>query len=44
VNGNKTKVMELLSKNNQANNAKIEGHTFTKEYQFTYLGTIISGT
>jgi len=40
---NKTKVMELLPGNNQVDNVVIQGHTFEKVRQFTYLGTSISG-
>jgi hypothetical protein len=43
VNDSKTKVMELLPKNNQVDNIVIQGHTFEKVHQFTYLGTSISG-
>jgi hypothetical protein len=43
VNDNKTKVMELLPGNNQVDNVVIQGHTFEKVRQFTYLGTSISG-
>jgi len=42
VNYNKTKVMELLSINNHANNLVIQGHTIEKVHQFTYLDATIS--
>jgi hypothetical protein len=42
VNDNKTKVMELLPENNQVENVVIQGHTFKKVHQFTYLGAAIS--
>lgn len=43
VNDNKTKVMELLRENNQVENVVIQGHTFEKVHQFTYLEATISG-
>jgi len=35
--------MELLPDNNQVSNVVIQGHTFEKVHQFTYLGDSISG-
>lgn len=43
VNDNKTKVMKLLPDNNQVHNVLIQGHTFEKVHQFTYLGASIRG-
>lgn len=43
LNDDKTKVMELLRENNQVKNVVIQGHTFEKVHQFTYLGATISG-
>ncbi|VVC43813.1 HMG-I/HMG-Y, DNA-binding, conserved site [Cinara cedri] len=35
--------MELLPENNHVDNVVIQGHTFEKVHQFTYLGASISG-
>jgi len=42
LNDNKTKVMELSPDKNQVDNVVVQGHTFEKVHQFTYLGVSIN--